>query len=386
MNDIDQCDSRLSPPAPAGPLAGGRRPGARGSQDALEVLRPGLLTTVQDRGRRGYQKFGVPTSGAVDQVALRVGNILVGNSQDAAALEITASGPRLRVLSDVVLALTGAEVQAELDGEPLPAYQSFLARTGQVLDTGTCRQGLRAYLAVAGGIDVPVVLGSRSTCLVANFGGYRGRAVCAGDILGAGPARGPLGVLADRAAPEEWRLRPVSPTPVRVVLGPQDEAFTEEGLRTFLESVYQVTPHVDRMGCRLEGPPIAHRDSADIISDWIPMGSIQVPGDGKPILLLADRQTTGGYAKIATVIGPDLGLVAQARPGDWLRFRAVSAAEAQALARTLDAALNGLPANLIPIHNWGEVARLGEVPGRIPLSHRDPAAQAIQAPEPGPER
>lgn len=355
-------DRRPSPvPGPPPPAPG---------RDVIEVLRPGLLTTVQDRGRVGSQKFGVPTSGAVDEIALRVGNILVGNPQDAAALEITARGPRLRLRADLVLALTGSRASAELDGEPVPWYESFVARTGQTLDVGECTRGLRAYLAVAGGADVPVVLRSRSTCLVAKFGGYRGRALQAGDALPVGLPADTPGRLTGRAAPEAWRPHLASPATIRVVPGLQDNAFTEEGVRTFLESTYQVTPHMDRMGCRLEGPRIIHRGVADILSDWIPMGGIQVPGDGQPIILLADRQTTGGYTKIATVIRPDLGLVAQCRPGDAIRFRAVSVPAAQQIAREMEGALADLPASLVSPWDWTDIAMRGEVPGSIPVSDR----------------
>ncbi|MBI2454673.1 MAG: 5-oxoprolinase subunit PxpB [candidate division NC10 bacterium] len=337
-------------------------------QPAIEVLRPGLLTTVQDRGRIGYQKFGVPASGAVDEIALRVGNILVGNAQGAAGMEITALGPQLRFLADAIVALTGAEVDADLDGKPVPWYQSFLVRAGQVLDVRTCIRGLRAYLAVAGGIDVPVLLGSRSTCLVAGFGGFHGRALAAGDLLRVGAPEGPLTSLSGREVPGEWRPHHESPATLRVVLGPQEDAFSEEGRRAFLEAVYRVSPHADRMGCRLDGPVIAHRDSADILSDWIPPGGVQVPGDGKPIILLADRQTTGGYPKIATVIGADISLVAQSRPGDALRFRAISVKEARAIAREVEAALAALPARLLIAESWTYGAELGEVPGEIPLA------------------
>ncbi len=341
------------------------------------MLRPGLLTTVQDRGRVGYQKFGVPVSGAVDEIALRVGNILVGNPQGAAALEITALGPELRFLADAVVALTGAEVEADLDGRSVPWYQSFRIRAGQALDVRTCTRGLRAYLAVAGGIDVPVLLGSRSTCLVAGFGGFHGRGLAPSDVLRVGAPSAPAANLSGREVPGEWRPRRESRATVRVVLGPQDDAFTEEGRRTFLESVYRVSPHADRMGCRLDGPAIAHRASADIISDWIPPGGVQIPGDGKPIVLLADRQTTGGYPKIATVIGPDIPLVAQSRPGDALRFRAVSVKEAQAIALEIEAALEDLPARLLIAERWTYGAELGEVPGEIPMATAGDVPRAV---------
>jgi biotin-dependent carboxylase-like uncharacterized protein len=216
-------------------------------------------------------------------------------------------------------------------------------------------------------VDVPVLLGSRSTCLAAAFGGFQGRALAAGDVLRTGPPPGPLTDLANREVPEEWRLWQTSLGTLRVVLGPQDDAFTEQGLRTFLESAYQVTQHTDRMGCRLEGPEIAHRESADIISDWVPTGGVQVPGDRKPIILLADRQTTGGYPKIATVIGPDLPLVAQCRPGDPLRFRAVTLAEALAVTREIEADLDALPRRLLGPDSFNVAAEVGEVPGMIPL-------------------
>jgi len=363
---------------------GGTRPphpeGARYSsldaEGSILVLRPGLLTTVQDRGRFGYQKFGVPVSGAVDGIALRVANLLVRNPQSAAGLEITALGPQLQFLADVVAALTGAEVKVDLDGAPVPWYQSFLVRAGQTLDVQTCARGLRSYLAVAGGIDVPVLLGSRSTCLAASFGGFQGRALAAGDVLGVGSPSGPLRDLARRDVPEAWRLREESPGTLRVVLGPQDDAFTEDGLRSFLESTYVVTQHADRMGCRLDGPEIAHRESADIISDWVPMGGVQVPGDRKPIILLADRQTTGGYPKIATVIGPDLPLVAQCRPGDRLRFQAVSVAEAQTIAREVETALRALAPRPVHGESWIYAAELGEVPGGIAVGSSDFTAPA----------
>ena len=340
---------------------------APGSHVSMEVLRPGLLTTVQDRSRFGYQKFGVPASGAADVIALQVANLLVGNPESAAALEITALGPQLRFLADAVAALTGAEVQADLDGGPVPWFQSFLVRAGQTLDVQACTRGLRSYLAIAGGIDVPALLGSRSTCLAAAFGGFQGRALAVGDVLRVGSVSEPLVDLARRDIPEGWRLRQESPGTLRVVLGPQDDAFTVEGLRTFLESTYQVTQYTNRMGCRLDGPEIPHRESADIISDWVPMGGVQVPGDRKPIILLADRQTTGGYPKIATVIGPDLPLVAQCRPGDPLRFQAVTMVEAQAIAREVETALRALAPRPVPGESWTYAAELGEVPGMIPL-------------------
>jgi len=331
------------------------------SRVAFEVLRAGLLTTVQDRGRIGCQKFGVTVSGAMDEVALRVGNILVGNEQNAAGLEISFLGPRIQLRADVVLALTGAEVDADLDGQPAPWYEAFRARTGQVLDIRHCTRGMRAYLSVAGGIDVPVRLGSRSTSLAAAFGGFEGRPLRDGDVLSVGPTVGGTTGGLGRGVPRSWRPTFASPQTVRVVFGPQDGAFTEAGRRTLLEAPYEVSPSSDRMGYRLDGPTIEHVGPADIISDWIPLGGIQVPGNGKPIVLLADRQTTGGYTKIATVIGPDIPKLVQLRPGEAVRFRSVTVGEAEAASRTLERELSQADADSTDSMLWGEGVWAGAI-------------------------
>ena len=324
------------------------------SQEALEVLRAGVLTTVQDRGRIGCQRFGVTVSGAMDDVALRVGNILVGNEQSAAGLEISFLGPRIRFRADVTLALTGAEVDVDLDGQPAPWYEAFRARAGQVLDLRHCTRGMRAYLTVAGGIDVPVRLGSRSTSLAAGFGGFEGRPLRDGDVLSVGPTIGQTARGCACGVSQRWRPVFGSPQIVRVVFGPQDGAFTEAGRRTLLDATYEISPSSDRMGYRLEGPAIEHAGPADIISDWIPLGGIQVPGNGKPIVLLADRQTTGGYTKIATVISPDIPKLVQLRPGEAVRFRAVTVGEAEAAARALERALRQADSDLTDWMLWGE--------------------------------
>jgi antagonist of KipI len=342
--------------------------------DAFEVVEPGLLITVQDRGRSGYQKYGVPVSGAVDDTALRLGNRLVGNPPDAAGLEMTAVGATLRFCGEHVVALTGAETAAELDSARVPSATSFRVRAGQVLAVGPCLRGLRCYLAIAGGIDVPVLLGSRATNLVARFGGFHGRGLAAGDVLAAGPAAAPAEELAGRTLPPRWRARFEPCLTLRVVLGPQADAFPAEGVESFLASTYRVTPQTDRMGCRLDGPAIAHRGAADILSDWIPPGAVQVPGNGKPIVLLADRQTTGGYTKIASVIAPDLARLAQCRPEDSVRFEAVTPEAAGAIVRQFEAALAALVLEGVGMDPWLELSRLGEVPGDIPVEPVGPAA------------
>ena len=297
--------------------------------DGLEVLKPGLLTTVQDLGRIGYQKYGVPSSGAMDQTALRVANLLVGNAEGAAGIEATGEGPALRALADSVVAIVGADMEPLIDGRPVEWGVPTVLRSGQVLELGPARRGLRTYLAVAGGIDVPLMLESRSTCLPAAFGGFHGRALRRRDLLAVGAAGRSLPIKG-RRLPQGW-IGPLGETlAVRVTLGPQDDRFTPEGIHTFLTETYRLTPEIDRMGMRLQGPPIHHGSGADTISDSIPLGAIQVPADGQPIILLADRQTTGGYAKIAVVLREDVDRLAQATPGQVVRFRQVSLEDAQA--------------------------------------------------------
>ncbi len=299
----------------------------------LEVVRPGLLTTVQDLGRFGYQKYGVPTSGAMDQTAFRAANLLVGNDEAAAGLEATGEGPALRPLADLAVAIVGADMEPLLDGKPVETDAAIGLRSGQLLELRQARQGLRTYLAVAGGIDVPVMLGSRSTCLPAAFGGFCGRALRHGDLLPVGSTRTRHRPITGRRLPPRWCSGSSDVLTLRVILGPQDDHFTAEGIRTFLTGTYRLTPEMDRMGVRMQGPPIAHRSGADIISDSTPLGAVQVPADGQPIILLADRQTTGGYTKIAVVLREDTYRLAQATPGQAVHFRHISLAEARAARR-----------------------------------------------------
>lgn len=307
----------------------------------LRVVEPGLLTTVQDLGRYGYQRFGVPVSGAMDDFALRAANLMVGNEEGAAALELTVLGPTIVFESDTSIAITGGDLSPALDGEPVPLWETVNVRAGGRLSFGGARDGLRSWLAVAGGIDVPVVMGSRSTYVRGGIGGLHGRALEAGDTLSTlSPSDG---VTLVRRLPEDF------PAPsygnshqLRVVPGPQHEAFTEDAVSTLLGSTYSVSMDQDRMGCRLEGPALEHRSGPDIVSDGSPLGAVQVPGDGTPIVLLADRGTTGGYTKIATVIGADIGLLAQAMPGDEVTFRAVSVDDAQSVVRERRAVLRAI--------------------------------------------
>jgi biotin-dependent carboxylase-like uncharacterized protein len=316
--------------------------------DILEVLDGGLQTTVQDRGRYGYQRYGVPVSGALDQYALRVANRLAGNDDGAAGLEITLVGPRLRFLAGTVVALTGANLSPRLDGAPMPMWDPCAVAAGSVLSFGDAVDGVRAYLAVAsGGIDVPLVLGSRSTHVRSKLGGVAGRAVQAGDRLQAPGDERPRLVTARRIERGQVPHYGNSHT-LRVVPGPQDGAFTKRGLDTLLSSAYAVTSQSDRIGYRLKGPTIEHAASPDIVSDAVPNGAIQVAGDGMPIVLLADRGTTGGYTKIAAVISVDLPRLAQAQTGHAVRFAPVTVEEAHALLKNQEDGLDRL-ANSRPV-------------------------------------
>jgi antagonist of KipI len=302
---------------------------------ALFVADPGLLTTVQDLGRFGHQRVGVPPSGPMDRAGFLLANRLVGNPDGAAALECTIKGPRLEVRQATTVAVAGAPMGFTVNGQAAPPWTAVPVRPGDVVGFQMASAGCRTYLAVAGGIDVPPALGSRATYLRGRLGGIGGRALQKGDALPVGAAAG--AVREGRTVPEARRPPYPAERECRVILGPQDDRFTAEGIRAFLEGIYDVTPQADRMGYRLSGPEIPHVRGHDIVSDGIPLGGIQVPGERQPIVLLVDRQTTGGYTKIATVIGVDIGAIGQTRPGHRIRFRRVTLAEAH-VARAAEAA------------------------------------------------
>jgi biotin-dependent carboxylase-like uncharacterized protein len=311
----------------------------------VEVIRPGMFTTVQDLGRFGYQMQGVPVAGAMDGAALRLGNILVGNDENAAGLEITVIGPTLRFTSEkstskkegrfsACFAVTGAEVNVRKNGVPLPCWTTHAVEDGDVLSFSPPAKngGARACLCVSGGFDVPLSMGSRSTYTRGKFGGHEGRILQAGDILKTLEIRDPLWADCEGlVCPPNLRPSRDPGAPLRVLPGPQDDAFTEEGLETFFSSEYVISNSADRMGYRMDGPTIAHKGSADIISDGICMGSVQVPGHGQPIVMLADRQTTGGYTKIAVVCTVDAANLAQRLPGQKVRFAKITLEEAVSL-------------------------------------------------------
>ena len=293
----------------------------------IEVLQPGLLTTVQDTGRWGYQAFGMPVAGAMDRYAYRAANLLVGNDPEAAALEMTLKGGQFRFAADCYFAICGADMQATLNGQPVANWACNFATAGSELSFEFAITGCRAYLAIQGGIDVPVVMGSRSTYVRAAVGGYQGRALKAGDVLPAGKAVKAAQIC---SLPAQYVPPVLNHIQLRVLPGPQDDYFTAAGLATFFSQTYTITAEADRMGYRLDGPVIEHCDKADIISDALCQGAIQVPGHGRPIIMMADRHTTGGYVKLGAVIGSDLRLLGQAKPGDEVSFVRCNVSEAEA--------------------------------------------------------
>ena len=302
----------------------------------IEVLRPGALTTVQDLGRRGYASRGYPACGACDKAAMIMANLLAGNPKEAAVLECTLTGPALRFEEETVGAFSGADMHASLNGIPVETDKPFFIPAGSVFEMGTAMNGLRTYLAVRGGILVPPVLGSRSTDLRSRIGGMEGRSLREGDRLpaaGSPDSREQAHALAKRQRLlDEWMFRPRTPQawnreqkmPVlRAVPGPQEERFTETALEVFSRVIYRLSPDSDRMAARLEGQKLETAGGADILSDGIVEGSVQVSAGGMPMVMLADHQTVGGYAKIATVIPCDIPALAQLRPGETVRFRLV---------------------------------------------------------------
>jgi biotin-dependent carboxylase-like uncharacterized protein len=298
--------------------------------EALEILHGGTLTTIQDLGRKGYQQFGMPTAGAMDITSLRLANRLVQNEEGQACLEITFIGLRLLALRDIMIAITGGDLMPKVNGFPLSMWQTVSLRKNSEISFIGVRNGIRSYLAIAGGIQIADIMGSRSTYIRGGIGGLEGRPLRRGDLLRIGPhcRRLPLCKLKEEFIPHygrEWKTR--------VVMGPQEDYFSKKGIDTFTSSEYTVTPQSDRMGYRLEGPVIEHGKGADIISDATCLGSIQVPGHGLPIILLADRQTTGGYPKIATAITVDVYGLGQAKPGDRVRFSPISIVEAHRIRR-----------------------------------------------------
>lgn len=304
---------------------------------SIKIINAGMLSTIQDGGRFGVMKYGFTQSGAMDSKAMSTANILVGNEPECAVIETTLLGITAEFTENTVIALSGGDFSAAINGTPIKRNKAYAVNAGDTLAMSYAKSGVRGYLAVSGGFDVPEVMGSRSTNLKSQIGGFFGRKLAAGDIINTFAP-----IITDttgRELPEETYENSIT---LRAVLGPQDYMFTDEDINTFFSCEYKITQQADRMGIRLDGEPLKGKGSMDIVSDGIVFGSVQVPKNGMPIILAADRQTTGGYAKIATVISADRHLIAQARPGGTIKFAQVSVKEAQKIAKQEQKALKKL--------------------------------------------
>jgi antagonist of KipI len=295
-----------------------------------------MLTTLQDLGRRGYQGVGVPVAGPMDAYSHRLANQILGNDASAAAIEITLLGPELLADGDLTCAIAGADISLTIDGKPAPMNEPFRVRSGARLRWGTRIAGARQTLAVAGGLDVPSTLGSRATHLASRMGPFGGRPLRAGDVL-------PVGNLGGARAVAAHPLDvPAGGAHLRVLPAVHRGRFTDDAWGLLVHARFIVSPQSNRMGYRLDGPVLSHAGPADILSEAMPHGAIQVPASGQPILLMADRATTGGYATIANLISADLPVAGQLAPGDWVQFDPVNREDALAALRRREAALRGV--------------------------------------------
>ena len=293
------------------------------------ILKGGMMTTVQDLGRNGYQSQGFSVAGAMDVRSLKIANLLLDNPENEAVLEITLIGPTLEFTSATIIAITGGDFQPQINGKPAPMYTALYMNKGDILKFGSARTGSRGYIAFSSYLEIPVVMGSRCTNLKSKIGGFKGRKLQAGDYMNFRIKRRYLPFFLSRKL--EGDNFDQEEATLRVIMGPQDDLISRQGIETFLNSEYTVTSDFDRMGCRLEGPFIAPKKTSDIISDGIAFGAIQVPSHGKPIILLSDRQTTGGYAKIATVASVDIPKLVQRKTDHKIHFKAITVQEAQQL-------------------------------------------------------
>lgn len=311
---------------------------------SIKVLKAGFFTTVQDAGRAGYQKFGMPVAGVMDSFSYQIANCLVGNNEKEAVLEATFLGPELEFHEDMVVAITGADMRPRLNGNAIPMWESFKVSKGDRLTLGGIVRGLRTYIAFGGEIAIESVNNSKSTFVKSGIGGYKGRKLLDNDELDIKVSKNSVpGRYMDSKYIPEYNTK----NKINVVLGPQDDYFTEEGIRSFLNPAgYKITKEADRMGYRLEGEAVKHKDKADIISDGATFGSVQVPANGQPIILMADRQTTGGYTKIATVISTDLPVLAQMGSGNEIIFEKVSLEEAHEIYVEYEKALSEIKSSI----------------------------------------
>lgn len=311
----------------------------------ITILKPGLCTTVQDLGRYGHQKYGVVVGGAMDSYSHRIANILVGMEENAATLEITLIGPVITFHQDTLIAICGGDFTPTINRKQVPMWRPYLVRKDSILRFDRCKKGCRAYIAMAGGLDVPSVMGSSATYIRGNIGGLHGGALKANDVI-------PIGLLNQyskkikqeiKQTPPNWFIpaKPLSPV-IRVTKGRHFHLFSESSQRKFFESIFEITNNADRMGYRLNGSPLTLAKKGEMISEAVDFGTVQITPDGNPVVLMADRQTTGGYPKIAQVISVDLPLLAQMKPKDRILFREVSLEDAQQLLREEEGYINSL--------------------------------------------
>lgn len=299
--------------------------------NVIEVEAPGLQTTVQDLGREGFGAMGVSPSGAADPIALRIGNRLVGNAENAAALEMTLVGGTFRFREETTIALTGSDFGAELDGVAFQPWASVEVQAGQTLRLGATRSGARCYLCVCGGIHVPLFLGSASTHVLSGLGGLEGRALRRGDVLQVAPSSNGIPKMRKVRAHALERL--YSGKVLRVTAGPQSDWFPEASQQAFYASAYRVTEESNRMGLRVEGPAVMPHSERKMMTEGVSLGAIQIPPGGQPIILFVEQQTTGGYPKIANVVSADLHRLGQLRPRDEIRFERIALDAALSLLR-----------------------------------------------------
>jgi biotin-dependent carboxylase-like uncharacterized protein len=324
---------------------------------SISVLKPGMQSSFQDLGRTGYQHLGMPVAGVMDARSHQLANLLVGNDADVASLEITLTGPTLRFTQACCIALCGADLSATLNGEPLVMNRPLVIRPGDELGFGARKSGTRSYLAVHGGFDIPLVLGSQSTFIRSAIGGFQGRALKRGDEIGIVRPLNEKNLEA--LAIDLWAIRVYLPSAVaqtlrstaRIVTSVQWFDFTESSQQAFVNEPFRISPESERMGYRLQGPHISLTKPRQMISEAATFGTIQVPAGGSPIVLMADRQTTGGYPKIAYIASVDLPLLAQMGPGDTLRFEIIPLEQAQELDRARAQAFAALKSALAPIRS-----------------------------------
>lgn len=313
---------------------------------SITVIHPGLLTTIQDLGRYGYQKYGIIVGGAMDTYSLRLANVLIGNKEEEAGLEITLMGPSLEIDKDTLIAITGGDLSPTIDGKSVPMRRPVYLHKKSILKFGPCKSGCRSYLAVAGGYDIPEVMESKSTYLRAGIGGFKGRGLQKGDVIQVkAPNKESLKIMgnlskkdsSDSFSSSSWYLKrehnikQSSNIKIRVIVDRQFKQFALESKKQFFTSSFKITPQSDRMGYRLSGATLKLEKPLEMISEAVSLGTIQVPADGNPIILLADRQTVGGYPKIAQVAAVDICKVVQSKPGDKISFEEISLQEAERL-------------------------------------------------------